>query len=277
MRWNKHGLAVLATVVLCLGVVAQQAHAAEPTIRQDEYGNWFTPCYNADGVEQECLYYWPKGIGYGSNLENGWDDIVISTSAWFTKTAGRGWEEIRVWDRRSHVQTYFDAVHPGWLVLGVSQVNVRLYKSDTEETDPSGYTQFIIWDEKVHPAASWSPSSIPPDDISAGLLIGPVTHISETGNPWDMTIKIFGPYGAPLASGMELPASYAWNEADQALSDGYSGLETRFGYDLQSYGSFELWPQAMLWYQMAEFDGWEWNYWETPSGVASVKHLVKNY
>lgn len=72
---------------------------------------------------------------------------------------------------------------------------------------------------------------------------------------------------------MELPATYKWDEADQALTTRNSGVLGEFGYELD-VPSFELWPQAMLWYRMASHDGVEFTYWDIPSGVANVKHLV---
>lgn len=132
MKFIKRHVSALLGIVLIMGVTSQQAFAAEPEMWKDENGNWLTTCYDESQTPQECPVYWFKGSTYASTLENGWSDIIISTSAWFNKSSGRGWERIRVWDRRSQVQTYFDSVEPGWLVLGPSQVNVRLYKSNSE-------------------------------------------------------------------------------------------------------------------------------------------------
>lgn len=292
MKRIRSYVSALMGIVLLLGVTSQQASAAESNMWKDQNGNWLTTCYDENQNSRECSVYWFKGSAYASTLQNGWSDIVVSTSAWFNKTSGRGWERIRVWDRRSQVQTYYDSVEPGWLVLGPSQVNVRFYKSNAE-TIFDRYKTFVIDDQKVYPQASAAPISIPPlvhalagwvhpvggvitellDVLSASTLRGPVTHISETGNPWDKTIKITGDYGSVLDSSMELPATYKWDEADQSLSTKNSGVLGEFGYELD-VPSFELWPQAMLWYRMAAHDGVEFTYWDVPSGVANVKHLV---
>jgi hypothetical protein len=180
--------------------------------------------YDIGRVYNEYIY-----DGTDVRTYNGYSVIVMSVASKYYYGEGFGRERLRVWSRLETMKKLYPDWSP-WVSKTVHQFSSNNNDMILTGSDPGHNLSSTDLPPVLYDLLAYK--GIPTDTIKAYVnnsTIKGTGKVENTGYDWSLTTH------RPQHSVVDLPLSISYKDADEKVSNTYSGINVKFNYSLPGY------------------------------------------